>query len=71
VDTAAARPAVLVLRDVAPSAEAGPEATETADSEAPAEPTGSILVPLIAAAASVGVVVVLTLFFVRRLFRSR
>lgn len=73
VDTAAALPAVLVVRDAVSLAGSATSASdpEQMSTDAPAEPTGSILIPLIAAAASVGVVVLVTALLVRRLFRSR
>ncbi|MGB6181957.1 MAG: hypothetical protein WBF79_12000 [Rhodococcus sp. (in: high G+C Gram-positive bacteria)] len=74
LDSSAALPPVQVLRDAVDRvSETPPAQAQSAepDPDAPAEPTGSILIPLLAAAASVGVVVVVTAFFLRRLFRSR
>ncbi|MFC7962619.1 hypothetical protein [Rhodococcoides kroppenstedtii] len=72
LDSAAPLPPVDVLRaaDIAPARTSDP--TPVADTEeAPAEPTSSILVPLVVAAASVLVIVGVTALLVVRVFRRR
>ncbi len=72
IDPAAPLPPIDVLRaaDLAPAATSAP--TPVADTEeAPAEPTSSIVGPLVVAAASVLVIVGITALLVVRVFRRR